>query len=253
MDKTERLLIQGSSWTVGAYEKSDTPMVDRLVPGGLAELLLQDYQVTNISVQDDFNLGSVSRLRDHLVSNRDYDRLLVCQNDPLRDLVVLCSKDAGWAGQFDLTVEQIRDQQVDSIGKLIEFLLDKFYSGLAGFGLNTYVFAGPSLVYDELALKHGINVIQPSWTSVLVPEFMPSVLETSSELLYAIQMLSELFPVQKNYIKQEMIQYADDISRLISVWGKHPEYFAYHHPTALGNELFFNHIRNYDNNNRNSS
>jgi hypothetical protein len=244
MDRTERLLIQGSSWTVGAYEKSTTPMVDKLVPGGLADLFSQYYQVTNISVQDDFNLGSVCRLQEHLAAHSSYDKLLVCQNDPLRDLTILRSTDAAWSRQFDLNIEQIVDQRIDSIGKLIEFLLDKFYLGLSKFKLNTYVFAGPSSVHRVLAEKYGINVIQPCWTSTLVPTFSSSFLETSSELVYATEILINLFPKNQQTIKKEMIEYSDHIAKLLRVWDTHSEYFAYHHPTMLGNNLFFEHIRN---------
>jgi len=103
MDR-KRLLIQGSSWTVSAYKKSTTRNIDERVAGGLAELLSAEYDVTNISVQDDFNLGCWARLQEHLKNNNNYDSILICQNDPLRDLSVLRSTDAEWRNQFDLSV-----------------------------------------------------------------------------------------------------------------------------------------------------
>ena len=120
------LLIQGSSWTVGAYQKSSTKNSDELVSGGIAELLSERYRVTNISVKDDFNIGSSLRLREHLQTH-SYDKILVCQNDPFKDLGLLSAPNIAWRNQFDFSLEQLRLGQIDTISKLINFLLDKYH------------------------------------------------------------------------------------------------------------------------------
>ena len=236
----ERILIQGSSWTVGAYIKSSVPNSDDLVAGGLAELLAEDYDVVNISVRDDFNLGSWTRLEQHLAQDSNYSKILVRQNDPLRDLCILRSTDFHWRHQFGLAIEDIFLGDIDTVTKLIHFLLDKFYSKLSTTGIPTYVFAGPSQVLPEL--MQNLTPIQPSWTEVVVPG-AGSLIETSAELDYAVALLLRLFPGNARTIKQEFVDYADQISNLISTWQSHPELFAYHHPTARGNQLFYNHIR----------
>lgn len=237
----KRILIQGSSWTVGAYIKSTIPNSDDLVPGGLAELLSNEYDVVNISVRDDFNLGSSLRLRDHLQQDSNYDKILVCQNDPLKDLCILRNDDHAWRQQFNWTIDELFLKNIDSITKLMHFLLDKFYSELASTGIPTYVFAGPSQVVPKL--MYDLHPIMPSWTETVVPEFTGAITETSSELDYAMMLLLRLFPGNAQTIKEEFVNYADQISNLITTWKTHPELFAYHHPTARGNQLFYNHIR----------
>ena len=237
----ERILIQGSSWTVGAYVKSSTLNSDDLVPGSIAELLADDYDVVNISIRDDFNLGSWTRLKQHLDQDNNYSKILVCQNDPLRDLCILRNDDYAWRQQFGWTIDELFLKDIDSITKLIHFLLDKFYSNLNSTGIPTYVFAGPSQVVPDL--MYNLHPIIPSWTEVVVPGYTGSIIETSSELDYARELLMRLFPGNSKIIKTEFINYADRISTLIKTWQTQPELFAYHHPTARGNQLFYNHIR----------
>ena len=236
----ERILIQGSSWTVGAYVKSSIPNSDDLVPGGIAELLAEEYDVVNISVRDDFNLGSWIRLKEHLQQDSNYSKIVVCQNDPLKDLCILRNDDHAWRSQFGWTIDELFLKDIDSITKLVNFLLDKFYSNLNSTGIPTYVFAGPSQVVPEL--MYNLHPITPSWTEVLVSG-TGSIMETNSELDYAMALLLRLFPGNARIIKEEFINYADQISTLISTWGLQPELFAYHHPTVRGNQLFYNHIR----------
>lgn len=243
MATKSRLLIQGSSWTVGAYKPSDTPNSDDLVPGGLAELLSDQHEVTNISVGDDFNLGSVLRLREHLQTHGPYDKILICQNDPLRDLVVLRSQDHTWNRLFGLSLDQIMFQKVNTISKLLMFLLDKFYAQLSQLSIPTVVFAGPSLVHVSLAQSHGLQVIPQCWTQVLVPEFPGSYMETSAELDQASQMLQRVHRDQTVIIKRELCEYADQINLMLNTWRTHPELFAVHHPTALGNWKFYQYIK----------
>jgi hypothetical protein len=235
----QKLLIQGSSWTVGAYERSSIHNSDSLVPGGIAELLATDFTVTNISVRDDFNLGSLLRLQAHLKTNSYYDKILICQNDPLRDLVVLRSTDHEWRKQFALTVDSIFLNKISTITKLIAFLLEQFYEGLGKLSIPVYVFAGPSCVNRSLAENHGLHVIESSWTEVLVPG-VKSTIETSAELDYAHQLLQKLFLGQS--LKYEFIEYADSINQLLSAWSDNKTLFAYHHPTALGNHLFYEYL-----------
>lgn len=242
MDR-KRLLIQGSSWTVSAYKKSSTRNTDECVAGGVAELLSAEYNVTNISVQDDFNLGCWARLQEHLDKNNNYNLLLVCQNDPLRDLSILRSTDAEWRNQFDLSVSQLLLGNVNSITKLVDFLLDKFYKNLSQLGIPVYVFAGPSIVNARLAKQHGLNIIEPEWTKALVPDRASSMLETGAELDYAHQLLINIFPEYQQEIKQEFVYYADGIRKMLDTWRSSPDLFAYHHPTALGNKIFFNIIK----------
>ena len=242
MDR-KRLLIQGSSWTVSAYKKSSTRNIDERVAGGLAELLSAECDVTNISVQDDFNLGCWARLQEHLKNNNNYDSILICQNDPLRDLSVLRSTDAEWRNQFDLSVSQLLLGNINSITKLIDFLLDKFYRNLSQLELPVYIFSGPSIINTRLAKQYGLNIIEPEWTKALVPDGQTSMLETGAELDYAHELLINIFPEYQQEIKQEFVYYAECIRKMLNVWINNPNLFAYHHPTALGNTVFFNIIK----------
>lgn len=245
MDRKPRLLIQGSSWTVGAYVPSQTPNSDDLVPGGLADLLSQHYDVTNISVRDDFNLGCVHRLREHLSAGHYYDQLLICQNDPLRDLVVLRSTDTEWTKFFNFSTSDIFLSQSNSISKLLELLLTKFYEQVAALGIPTVVFAGPSQVNCDLARHHGLTPVPDSWTQRLVPGFAGSSVETSAELDYAAQMLQRMFPENSLEIKQQLCDYSDQISELLNTWRRHTDLFAIHHPTPLGNRTFYEYLRGF--------
>lgn len=238
-----RLLIQGSSWTVGAYKPSTVPNSDDLVPGGLAELLSESYDVTNISVGDDFNLGSVHRLREHLTSGCEYDQLLICQNDPLKDLLVLRSSDTQWSRNFKFGMDHLLLHKTKTISQLIEYLLNQFYKQIAALKLPTLLFAGPSQVLADLATSHGLRVIEQSWTQILVPEFTGSYIETSSELVYAGDIVKRLFPESAQTVKTELCDYADQINDLLNTWKTHDSLFARHHPTALGNRKFYEHIR----------
>lgn len=238
----ERILIQGSSWTVGAYVADPANHTDRLVPGGLAELLVADFDVTNISVQDDFNLGSCVRLVDHLQHN-SYDKILICQNDALKDLAILRNTDVAWQKQFGWSIEELADKNINSIGKLIDFLLDKFYSHLGKISTPVYVFAGPSEVVPELAAGYNLNLIEPGWTRGIVPNAPYSLIYSGLELDYALQLLMRLFPTQAQSLKEEFIVYADTISRVLTTWKKHKELFALEHPTALGNSLYYKIIK----------
>jgi hypothetical protein len=242
-----RILIQGSSWTVGAYAKSSTPQSDDLVPGCLGDLLGDEYEVINLSMQDDFNLGMWSRLLNYSRHYDNYDKILICQNDPLRELSILRGdQDLLWRQQFNWTVDEIKDAQVDTITKLIHFFLDRYYSNLSKFHVPIYIIAGPTQVLPELTQRYSnLHAITPSWTEVLVPGFSGSLVETGVELEHAAELLMSLFPDNKMIIKQELIKYAICISDLLATWKDHPDLFAYHHPTALGNKLFYDHIKEF--------
>ena len=209
--------------------------IDELVSGGIAELLSERYWVTNISVKDDFNLGSSLRLREHLQTH-SYDKILVCQNDPLKDLGLLKATDLAWRSQFAFTIDQLVAQEVNTISKLVEFLLNLFYKEIADAGA-THVFAGPTRVNTALAQQHGLVVVDPSWTECLVPGAVTSV--TESYLDTAAELLLDLFPANSRIIKQEFIAYSDAMFRMFETWRQHPNLFAYHHPTALGNQIFY--------------
>jgi len=229
------LLIQGSSWTVGAYQKSQTPFCDELVPGGLGQLLSNHFNVTNISTQDDFNLGISWRLQEHLKTNC-YDKIIVCQNDALLDVDVLTSNDKSWANNFNFKIDDLIQNNIDTIQKYISFSLNLFYSQLPD---NTYIFAGPSYVVSQLALQNNLHPIQPDWTKCLVPGHQPGYTYNCTKLMDVCNLLISLFPENKFNLKQEFLKFSDDIDLMINAWKRNPEYFAYFHPTALGNKIFF--------------
>ena len=234
MDKPT-LLIQGSSWTVGAYKKSTTVNCDELIPGGIAELLAEHFTVTNISVQDDFNLGSSWRLKEHLKTN-GYDKILICQNDALMDVNVLTTTSKDWAAGFDFVLQELIDNNINTITQYVHYALNKYYSQLPP---GTYVFAGPSLVNDALAYNNNLHPIQPDWTSAVIPGFVPSYIYNSTTLDTVTQLLLELFPSNATAIKQEFIQYWEDATRVTQAWQDNLDLFAYAHPSPLANKIYY--------------
>lgn len=240
MDK-QSLLIQGSSWTVGAYQKSDVKSCDDLVPGGIGELASKYFNVTNISVQDDFNLGSSWRLNEHLKTT-SYDKIIICQNDALMDVDVLTCDNKEWASNFDFTLFELKVNKINSIQKYIEYVLNKFYSQLPS---GTFVFAGPSMVINHLAVANKLVPIQPDWIKCLVPTYQSSFTYSHTKLITLLDILTDLFPENKFKLKEEFLLVNDDIDRMINTWKNNSEYFAYFHPTSLGNKIFFEQILKY--------
>ena len=72
----ERILLNGSSWTEGAYIKGDSPVSDILVPGGLPDLLAERYNVVNISTGGDYHMASILRMRNYLKDYKKFDRII---------------------------------------------------------------------------------------------------------------------------------------------------------------------------------
>lgn len=241
----ERLLIHGSSWTVGAYQKSNTQNVDELVAGGIAELLSVDNTVTNISVQDNMNLGIWMGLREHLKNNLNYDKILICQNDPSLDFGIWRNNDTEWLKQFPYTLQELRDSNVNTISGVLDFLLDKFYSKLGEVSevIPVYIFAGPTKINVELALKYKLYVIEPDWMSTLVPEIESSYVESSIELDYVMQWLLNEYPSKKVELKTEFIEMSEKLNEKLSAYKSNPDLFAYHHPTVLGNKIYYQKIK----------
>lgn len=226
---------------MGAYQKSSIQLCDDLVPGGIGELLSKYFDVTNISVQDDFNLGSSWRLKEHLKTN-SYDKILICQNDALMDVDVLICENKEWANSFDFTLLELKDNQIDSIQKYIEYVLNKFYSQLP---TKTFVFAGPSTVVDHLAVANKLIPIQPDWIKCLIPAYQSSFTYSHAKLITLLDILIDLFPNKKVKLKEEFLLVNDSIDSMITTWQNNPEYFAYFHPTSLGNKIFFEKLVTY--------
>lgn len=239
----ERLLIHGSSWSVGAYEKSPLHNSDIVVPGGIGELLKDYYAVTNISVQDNMNFGIWLGLCEHLKTTSHYDKILICQNDPSLDFGIWRNNDNEWLSQFPYTQQEIIDNKIDSINGIIEFLLDRFYSKLGEVGIPVYIFAGSTKVNVGLAKKYNLNVIEPDWMSVLVPTIEPSYIESGAELDYITQWLFKQYPTKQSAIKKEFVGLSDVLTEKLNAYKGNSALFAYHHPTTLGNELYFETIR----------
>lgn len=239
-----KLLIHGSSWTVGAYKKSSTPNSDEKVKGGLADQLAYDHDVTNISVQDNMNLGIWLGLRDHLKLKSDYDAIILCQNDPLMDFGIWRSTDAHWLDQFDYTKQDLIDSGADSIAKMIDYLLEKFYSRVAELvgDTPTIFIDGPSKLNEGLLSKYGLGH-SDSWTKTLVESFNPTYLESSIELDYATQWLINTYPTKSRELKMEFIDYVEQIDEKLALYKGNPDMFAYHHPTVSGNKLFYRKLR----------
>ena len=239
-----KLLIHGSSWTVGAYKKSSTPNSDEKVKGGLADQLAYDHDVTNISVQDNMNLGIWLGLQNHLKNNSGYDAIIICQNDPLMDFGVWRSTDEHWLEQFGYTKQDLIDGGVDSITKMIDYLLEQFYRRVADAvgDTPTIIIDGPSKLNVELLSKYGL-AYSDSWTTTLVESYEPTYLESSIELDYATQWLINTYPSKSRELKSEFIDYVDQIDEKIALYKEHPDMFAYHHPTVSGNKLFYRKIR----------
>lgn len=235
----ERLLIHGSSWTVGAYKKSSTYNIDELVSGGIAELLSADFDVTNTSVQDNMNFG----IWLGLANCKEYDKILVCQNDPLLDFGIWRNTDSAWLQQFPYTPDELIQSGINSLSKLITFLVDRFYSKLSEIGKPIYLIGGPGVVDIALADKYGLHVIGPDWITALVPVYTPVAIESSLELDYAMQWLSQTFPDQRNNLKQEFIELASLLDQKLALYKNNPDVFAYHHPTALGNFIYYQTVR----------
>lgn len=234
MDKP-KLLINGSSWTVGAYQKSQLGSYDELVPGGIEELLEKYFDVTNISVQDDFNLGTSYRLNEHL-KNNSYDKIIVCQNDALMDVNVLTTSNKEWAANFKFCIEELITNNIDTIENYIKYTLNKFYSQLPE---KTYVFAGPSLVIDHLALANKIIPVQPDWVKALIPSYHSSFTYNHLMLISVLDLMLDIYPKNKKKLKEEFLEITNSIDRMINTWNSNPDYFANFHPTSLGNKVYF--------------
>lgn len=237
----ERLLIHGSSWTVGAYKKSSTFNVDELVDGGISQLLSSYFDVTNISVQDNMNLGIWLGLREHLKTNA-YDKILVCQNDPMLDFAIWGNDDDGWLAQFPYTLEELIEKNINTPLLLIEFLLERFYKCLGELGVPICIVGGPSKINKEIAEKYGLTVIEPDWITALVGN-NPSYLESTSELSEMTVWLLRTFANNEVTIKEQFLELANNLNAKLDIYRDNPTLFAYHHPTALGNEIYYHKIK----------
>lgn len=241
----QRLLIHGSSWTVGAYKKSSTPNSDTLVKGGLAELLSDDYDVTNISVQDNMNLGIWIGLREHLKHDSRYDKIIICQNDPLMDFGIWRNDDDGWLSQFPYSKKDLVDGNIDSISKMICYFLTMFYGKVSETvgDIPTYIIGGPSRLNIGLMNKYGLKSVGADWMQTLVPSYNPSYLESGTELDYATQWLIANFPQNEGKLKFEFIEFVEELNYKLEMYRGNPDLFAYHHPTAKGNALYYNIVK----------
>ena len=237
----DKLLIHGSSWTVGSYEKSDTHNSDRLVDGGVADFLGTQYDVTNISVQDNMNFGIWIGLVEHLKKN-SYNKILICQNDPSLDFAIWRNPDTEWLKQFPYTKEELVDKNINTVTKLIDFLLNRFYESLGKMDIPVYIFGGPSVVNKQLAEQHGLHVIEPDWITALVGK-NPTALESAYELDYMTQWLLNIFPENQAEIKLDFVEHATKLSDKLDLYKKNPNFFAYHHPTQVGNEIYYELLR----------
>lgn len=240
-----KIMMVGSSWSVGSWAKSDQPFIDECVGPGIVGYLGEHYSVSNFSQRDSFNYGCEEQAE--LNGYQDYDLILACQNDVFKDLAY-DSDDRGWKKikTFPETAPVsatafIRDG-VEDLEDLRIWLLNRFYKKMASFGKPVIVYAGAGLVDTNLATNYGLGVVQPDWCKLLVPSFNSSYVESNHYLGQATELMLDLVPANAVAIKEQCLGYAEQINERLSMYRAYPKYFAYHHPTELGNKLMAEHL-----------
>lgn len=234
-----KVMLTGSSWTVGAWKKSNIPYSDDLDYPGVPELLKQFHDVTNVSEPAAFNIGIYNTARDK--NPEDYDIILACQNDVLKDFSWKHGQNTDWRQFLELpdtdpiNGKVLVSQGISDLHKLIGWLLNEFYRKLSSLNKPVILFAGPSKLDNELARYYGIHPIQPDWCSLLVPEYQPSFVESKMYLGWATELLMHLFPTNKTKIKEQCLELLDQVNARLNLYKSYPEFFAYHHPTVQGN------------------
>jgi hypothetical protein len=58
-----KIMLVGSSWTLGAWRKSNEYNVDRLDGTGIAQMLSGEHLVANFSQHSSFNIGIYHMVR----------------------------------------------------------------------------------------------------------------------------------------------------------------------------------------------
>ena len=240
-----KIMMVGSSWSVGSWAKSNEPFIDTCVGPGIAGYLSQYFEVANFSQRDSFNYGCEEQAL--LNGYQDYDLILACQNDVFKDLAY-DSDESGWrkikkfSTSHPVSAEAFIRDGVEDLDDLRVWLLNRFYKNMASYGKPVVVYAGAGLVDDTIAQKYGVKTVQPDWCKLLVPEFNSSYVESNYYLGQATELMMDLVPGNRKTIQQQCLEYADQINERLSLYKKYPEFFAYHHPTELGNRRMAEHL-----------
>lgn len=243
-----KIMMVGSSWSVGSWTKSSEPFIDTCVGPGIAGYLSKIYEVSNFSQRDSFNYGCEEQAL--LNGYQDYDLILACQNDVFKDLAY-DSDETGWRKIKKFSVNQpisaeafIRDG-VEDLEDLRVWLLNRFYKNMASYGKPVVIYAGAGLVDDAIATKYGIKTVQPDWCKLLVPTFSSSYVESNYYLGQATELMLDLVPGNRVRIQEQCLEFAEQINIRLNLYKQYPEFFAYHHPTELGNKIMADHLMSY--------
>ncbi len=243
-----KIMMVGSSWSVGSWAKSDQPFIDECVGPGVAGYLGEQYSISNFSQRDSFNYGCEEQAV--LNGYQDYDLILACQNDVFKDLAY-DSDETGWTKiktfneTHPVSAKAFIRDGVEDLEDLRVWLLNRFYKKMASFGKPVIVFAGAGLVDTDLAEKQGLMVVQPDWCKLLVPSFESSYVESNHYLGWATELMLDLVPGNRTNILKQCLEFAGQIDRRLSLYKNYPEFFAYHHPTEYSNQLMAKHLLGY--------
>lgn len=233
-----KIMMVGSSWSVGSWAKSSEQNIDTCIDTGIAGLLGKYHNVDNYSQRDSFNYGCEEQAA--LNGYQNYDLILACQNDVFKDLAY-DSDPTGWRKikTFDTTrpvsAEAFIRDGVEDLEDLRVWLLSRFYRTMASYGKPVMVYAGAGLVDSSLATKYGVHPVQPDWCKLLVPEYKSSYVESNHYLGWATELMLDLVPGNRQRIQEQCLAFADEINARLELYRSNPDLFAYHHPTVLGN------------------
>jgi hypothetical protein len=120
--------------------------------------------------------------------------------------------------------------------KDIEYYLDKFYKQVSKIKAKHFCLVGGCTAIDiNRAKEYNIDVIEPSLTTFLFPQF------NDSHEFDNIHYWNEFNYKDDSYFKKGVIQSGDKVE----FWNKHPKQFCKRHPTVASNKKIAKRIYNY--------
>jgi hypothetical protein len=235
-------MLVGSSWTVGAWKRSETKNADDPDSPSFVDHLSEFYDITNFSQPAAFNSGIYQLAKSNNPQN--FDVILVCQNDVLSDFMGFRSAPFNnFAKDFvdnpitdPISASALVRDNVDNFDKLFKWLLEQFYKSLSELGKPIVLFAGPSKIDIELANKYNIKSVELDWCKLLVPTFESSYVENHMYLGWASELLLKYFPHNRQQIMEQFLMLSNQVDSRLKLYQDNQTLFSYHHPTVIGHK-----------------